>query len=315
MTYQAISDPDESHKGHITRLEYKQPQQTHKSTDPLNNITTNTYDKNGNRISQTDGNATPLPLNITTGAGNKGNRCAQRYHYICLWEHRLSLMQRVDKLTTVTDAKGQTTTFEYNLLGNLIKKQVPLGNITAYTYDASGNLKTKTDANANTITYSYDIVNRLTQKLYPDGNTAAYQYDTRGRLTQAQNQHIGYTYQYDANGRITGFTDSASKTLQYAYDANSNRTSMIDPTGGVASYAYNALNLVASITNPSGKQFRFTYDSLGRRTNLRHPNRVQTTYTYDSNSRLTSLITFNSKLSTLNSFTYTYDKVSNRTTT
>ena len=122
------------------------------------------------------------------------------------------------------------------------------------------------------------------------------------------------TYQYDANGRITGFTDSAGKTLQYAYDANSNRTSMIDPTGGVTSYAYNALNLVASITNPSGKQFRFTYDSLGRRTNLRHPNRVQTTYTYDSNSRLTSLITFNSKLSTLNSFTYTYDKVSNRTT-
>ncbi|MBI3377424.1 MAG: RHS repeat protein [Nitrospirae bacterium] len=303
-------------QGHITRLEYNSLNKPIKVTDPLNNITTNTYDKNGNKISVTDanGNTTNYGYNYRGQVTKATDALSAITTFAYGSTGCSSCGGGGDKLTTVTDAKANTTTFQYDLAGRLIKETGPLGNITAYAYDPNGNLKTKTDANANTITYSYDAVNRLTQKLYPDGNMAAYQYNANSSLTYAGNQYIAYNFTYDANKRIISSIDSAGKTLQYTYDANSNRTSMTDPTGGITSYAYNALNLVASITNPSGKQFGFTYDSLGRRTKLRHPNVVQTTYTYDSNSRLTSLITFNSKLSTLNSFTYTHDNVGNRTT-
>ncbi|MEK6589196.1 MAG: RHS repeat-associated core domain-containing protein, partial [Nitrospinota bacterium] len=73
--------------------------------------------------------------------------------------------------------------------------------------------------------------------------------------------------------------------------------------------------------------FGFTYDSLGRRTKLTYPNGVTTNYTYDSSGYLTNLLTQYAelqnhgkkrppilKLHTLNSFTYTHDKVGNRLT-
>jgi RHS repeat-associated protein len=71
--------------------------------------------------------------------------------------------------------------------------------------------------------------------------------------------------------------------------------------------------------------FAFTYDSSGRRTKLTYPNGVTTTYSYDSIGRLTNLQTQYTelqnhgkhrppklKLHTLDSFTYTHDKVDNR---
>ncbi len=45
-----------------------------------------------------------------------------------------------DRLTAVTDAKNQTTTFEYDLAGRMTKETDPLGNVTSYGYDARGNL-------------------------------------------------------------------------------------------------------------------------------------------------------------------------------
>jgi len=57
----------------------------------------------------------------------------------------------------------------------------------------------------------------------------------------------------------------------------------------------------------------FTYDALGRRTSMTHGNGVVTTYTYDAASQLLSLA---HKLgaTTINSSTYSYDKVGNRKT-
>ncbi len=73
--------------------------------------------------------------------------------------------------------------------------------------------------------------------------------------------------------------------------------------------------------------FSFAYDTTGRRTKLTYPNGVTTTYSYDSIGRLTNLLTQYAELKeqgkkkppilkphTIDSFTYTHDKVGNRLT-
>jgi len=87
---------------------------------------------------------------------------------------------------------------------------------------------------------------------------------------------------------------------------------MIDPTG-LTTYNYDELNRLTSITNNEGLTTTFTYDALGRRTSMTHDNGVVTNYTYDAASQLLSLV-HQLGATTINSFTYTYDKVGNRKT-
>ena len=98
----------------------------------------------------------------------------------------------------------------------------------------------------------------------------------------------------------------------YTYDLNGNRTLMIDPTGST-SYTYDTLNRLTSITNPNGETTAFAYDALGRRTSMTHDNGMVTNYSYDAASQLLSLV-HQLGATTVNSFTYTYDKVGNRKT-
>ena len=96
----------------------------------------------------------------------------------------------------------------------------------------------------------------------------------------------------------------------YTYDLNGNRTSMIDPTG-LTTYSYDALNRLTSMTNNKGQTTTFSYDALGRRTSMTQANGVVTSYTYDAASQLLSLAHQLGAL-TIDSFTYSYDKVGNR---
>ncbi|MBI5748484.1 MAG: hypothetical protein HZA00_05105 [Nitrospinae bacterium] len=105
-------------------------------------------------------------------------------------------------------------------------------------------------------------------------------------------------------------------------------------------YTYDSTNRLTKIdASPFEKGglrgiFSFTYDTSGRRTKLTYPNEVTTTYSYDTTGNLTNLLTQYTelqnkgkkkppnpvpagfkqglKLHTLDSFTYTHDKVGNR---
>ncbi|MBI5748479.1 MAG: RHS repeat protein [Nitrospinae bacterium] len=123
--------------------------------------------------------------------------------------------------------------------------------------------------------------------------------------------------------------------IKYEYDTAGNKTNMTTPEGKEIKYTYDVNHRLTQIKAPSplagegGGEgvFSFTYDTSGRRTKLTYPNEVTTTYSYDTAGNLTNLLTQYSelqsqgkkklpilKLHTLDSFTYTHDKVGNRLT-
>ena len=81
---------------------------------------------------------------------------------------------------------------------------------------------------------------------------------------------------------------------------------------GTQTYTYDALNRLTGITNPKGKTTTFSYDAIGRRTGMTYANAVNASYTYDDASRLLSLVN-QVGATTISTFSYAYDKVSNRT--
>lgn len=302
-------------KGAVTQFVYDAGNRLIKTIDPQGNTTLYTYDLSGNKTSETDAN---------------GN--STRYEY----NSRNQLIKSIDalgsattyayggsscpscgggngeKLTALTDANGNTTSYLYDQLGRALKENDQLGSTTAYAYDARNNPISKTDANGNTINFSYDANGRLLKKTYPDGTDETFSYDSKGNLITAANKHISYTFSYDAAGRVKSVSDSTGKVISYEYDLLGNKTKMISPEGKSLTYTYDKANRLTSIVN--GGTFIFGYDARGQRSSLTYPNGDTATYAYDKQGRLTSLVRKNAAGSIIGSNSYTLDKTGNRQT-
>jgi RHS repeat-associated protein len=302
-------------KGAVTTFVYDSGGRLIKTIDPNGNEALTSYDLNGNKLSDTDANG-----NVTT------------YEY----NNRNQLIKTIDpegngtsyayggsscpscgggsgeKLTSLTDAGGNTTSYLYDQLGRLAAETDPLGNTTRYSYDARGNLTAKSDAGGNTINYSYDGNGKLLKKTYPDKSEESFTYDARGSMLTATNTNISYTFGYDTAGRMLSSTDSSGRVVQYGYDAAGRKSKTIYPEGSVVSYVYDTVGRLSTITNGGGRTYGYSYDTLGRRNSLSYPNGASATYGYDLKGNLTSLVHKTSSGKVIDSFDYTHDKVGNR---
>lgn len=225
---------------------------------------------------------------------------------------------------TMTNALGQITNYDYDVLGRLTQVTVAQGTVDEATqqfeYDAAGNLTALIDENGNRTEYEYDELNRLTQLVEadPDGagllqssvtnftydevgnltivtdarsNTTIYQYDELERLTAVFDANGETTqYRYDEAGNMVSVTDRLGHETQYRYDSRDRRVEMIDPEGGRTQFRYNADNDLVRVTDPLNRNTTYTYDARGRLILEIDPLGYQTTYEYDAANNLTAWI-------------------------
>ncbi len=170
-------------------------------------------------------------------------------------------------LTSTTDTLGNSTTLTYDTLGRKITMQDPdMGN-WSYAYDGVGNLIYQTDAKAQIIEFSYDALNRLTTKHFSQNpeQDVTYIYDdpevpnSKGRLTKANYTQSGDTkFFYDALGREIKSEkkiDSTTYTVERTYDAAGRLTSVTYPDSEVVNYTYNNAGQIEQVNSISNADF------------------------------------------------------------
>ena len=165
---------------------------------------------------------------------------------------------RAGMLASTTDALGNTTTYDYDAVGRLIKTTDPLGNAaggvpaqhaTELVYDKEDRLRfvkapAPTAGGSQLVTeHQYDSVGNRTVQVHPNGQVTTYAYDNRDGLFQVKESP-------------NAWTDSASPpsgliTTEYAYDAAGNMTRLTrakaDATYERATdYTYDGRRLVRS---------------------------------------------------------------------
>lgn len=114
---------------------------------------------------------------------------------------------------TLTDAKGNRTTYEYDGHDRRVKLRYPhpttagTSSTTDYeqmTLDANGNITSLRKRNGQSITMAYDNLNRLLSRTYPvTADNITYTYDLLGRTTATNKTGYTISYVYDNAGRLT----------------------------------------------------------------------------------------------------------------
>ena len=213
----------------------------------------------------------------------------------------------------MTDANGNTTTYEYNNWGKLTKVTDPMGYEKTYTYNLNYDLASETDKNGNTISYQYDPLRRVSKKNYPDDTEESYSYNANGNLISITDKNGTIIQSYDKLNRLTKVVDVFGQEISYTYYPNGNKKIMIDPQGGITTYGYYRNGLLKSVTDPAGYKTEYFYQNklLDR---VVYPNNTETNYVYDLNDRIIDLVNKKSGGEIISTFHYEYDPVGNRLT-
>lgn len=314
-TLATVTDP----AGGVTSYAYDAQNRMTSITDPRNIVyLQNVFDSNGRVIQQTapDGGVTKFaytlinptvptsPVLLTTVTDPRGN--ATTYHF-----------NPQGFVIDTTDALGEKNSYTLDAgTNNVLSMTDSLNRVTAYTYDDVGNIVSVTrlagTPNAVTTSYSYDPTfsqaSTITDGL---GHVTSFKYDTAGNvssITDPLNHQITFTY--DSNGELLTTTDALGNVTRSAY-VNGDLVRITDPLNRTTTRTTDAIGRLTAITNPLGQVTKFQYSPLGQTTQVVDAHGQPTSFQYDGNGNLLTVTDANQHAT---AFTFdSLDRIATRT--
>lgn len=298
-----------------------------KVTTPAGVVTNFTYNTYGNLLTTTTPNSSSPA--ITTSA----------------------TYDALSRVTSKTDARNQTVTYDYFANDLLKKMNAPLSYFVEYNYDVNDNNTTVTNAKGNATTNTYHPQTDQLMSRSFGSKTESFTYHEDGSLktfTNGRNQT--FTFTYDPSGRITSdsystYTYNPEGTLntvthtqgaktytldydydvlrrltkttcdgfavQYRYDNNNNLDLLTYPDGKTVAYAYDNKDRITTVTDWAGKVTTYVYDDDGKVLRYTLPNGTKAIYSYDAAGRPTGIRHEKSNGTVICAYTFTLDQGGN----
>lgn len=214
--------------------------------------------------------------------------------------------------TAVIDARGKTTSFEYDAMNRLVREVNPVLDAQQYLYDVAGQMTESINGNGALRTYTYDLRGNVIKVENDEScDNIRYEYDQVGRKVAVQNELGTVRYQYDLAGRLLQETDPYGNATAYRYDPNGNMISM-SMREGTWQYTYDRANRVSTVTDPGGLLTRYTRTPDGRPLRVELPYGVTLQHAYDSKTNRLVSQTYAKQDGTVGAeFSYQYDTKGN----
>ena len=212
---------------------------------------------------------------------------------------------------TPASPNGATTSYTYNLMGNVVSVVDPSGNETTTTYNAADQVTSVTDGAGSTVAattaYLYNENGYEKQITNPDGETTSYAYGDPAypSLVTTMTDPLGRTttYTYNPDGQLSGVTEPTGESISYAYNQvgelcwkaavlvsspSCSSPPAATSTDGLATYTYSPDGQLISMTDTTGTT-SYLYDSLGRLTSTTDGAGNTVSYAYDPAGNITCI--------------------------
>ncbi len=174
------------------------------------------------------------------------------------------------RMTEVTDSLGNTTLYEWNEAGQIIRTISPLGHISLNEYDEYGRLISETDPAGNTTSYEYDENGNRIKIISPSGKTVLLSYDKNHMITGITDPAGGlWQRQYDKSGRVRAVINPLNEKISYEYGSNGDLTAIIDNKGNRQRLEWDRSGNLTAVGDPLGNYVRYFYDRQGRLTAMK----------------------------------------------
>ncbi len=292
-------------KGEITEIIVNEFGAPVHITDPLGRITRIIRDEN-NLVTRVERNSDVIPggvrvdeitydlrANVTlmTEAVGTPQERTTRYTYEPVFNRVLSM----------TDADGFTTSYAYDAFGEVTQITDPEGGVRQMVYNPEGKVTSRIDENGNETTFIYNANQNLAQMTYADGSISTMIYDARGNTT-AVNEAVGTSIErqiqrtYDALNRVLTVEVTGADGVQidgitqYSYFPAGNLATVTDETGLVTSMTYDRLERLVALDDPAEGLIQRTYNDAGEVTSHINGDGDIHQYAYDEVSRLIQTI-------------------------
>jgi YD repeat-containing protein len=215
-------------------------------------------------------------------------------------------------VTSITNAKGNSASFEYDILGRVTKRINPdlteveavyndqensitiydeLDHYTIQYFDGIGRLERAEWYLSPTVylteTYIYNYQDKIVAKTDPGGHVYSCEYDSWGRPTKIYNPDSTYKQVlYDDVMNTVVTVDENLHKKEYHYDWVQNLLRVKEYTDPVnyylTQYTYDTGGNLTSVTNAQGNTTLYRYDSLFGVTQVMYPDSTSETCTYDA---------------------------------
>jgi len=170
------------------------------------------------------------------------------------------------QLLSATNALNETTRYEYDAQGYLLREVNPLGRTqVSYTYDNMGRIATATDDSAYTLSYNYDAIDRVTQITYPDGTHRTLGYDKLDLVSDSD--RLGHTSQYLYNGQrqLVQSTDALNQITRYSWCGCGSLASLTDPLGQTTTFSHDVQGRLIGKRYADGQGLDYFYEATTSR--------------------------------------------------
>lgn len=339
---ESITDP----VGAVTRLEWTVDGKLAQRTNPDGTVERWTYDGEGNEVAYTDvlGRQTrteyggfDLPVAHVDAAGNRTSFTYDTELQLVSVTDPAGLVWRYDydaagnrigetdfngrvlaygydaarQLVTRTNGAGQTTTFQRDPLGRVVRQQSDDG-VSTFAYDEADRMVRATNADADlvltrdvlgriiaetcngrSVLNTYDAMGRRIRRMTPTGAETLWEFDLAGQPIALRTAGQSLEFGYDAVGREIS-RQLGQVTLAQTWDVN-HRLHTQALTGPASArgqqliqrraYTYRNDGAITNIVDQLGGVRHFDLDALGRVTGVQGPDH-QESYGYDASGNL-----------------------------